>query len=281
MKRPKIFFEKGKKFYGRLFTLSFLFTFSSCTSEFDNYRGWTGIQGEKTGFFHLEKIDGRQWFINPEGNVLFPVALSHPFTGESAYVCREQFDGNYQNYVEDSFEKLLNLGFNCSLSGHTSPERNRNAFVQADPILNLFEKHNFPYLVGIYLLKHPPEFASAESYSGIFSGSYMKIWAHSIKKTCMKYKDNSLVLGYYYGYGGLNNEELYDYRDSYNKSPNVISDYPEQAAKMKVAYDAWWSSMRPYMIQENESLNKEKPFHTAYESQKASEGIPDHHSSDL
>ncbi len=186
--------------------ISFLFVFSSCTDEFDKYGGWTAIQGEKTGFFHLEEIDGRQWFINPEGNVFFPVALSHPFTGESAYVCKEQYDGNYQNYAEDAFEKLLNLGFNCSLSEHTSPERNLNGFVQADPILHLFEKHNFPYTVGIYLLKHPLEFAPGESYPDIFSASYLKIWADSIKKTCMKYKDNELVMGYYYGYGGLNNE---------------------------------------------------------------------------
>ena len=29
-------------------------------AELDEYGGWTGIQGEKTGFFHVKKIDGRK-----------------------------------------------------------------------------------------------------------------------------------------------------------------------------------------------------------------------------
>ncbi len=174
--------------------------------ELDKYGGWTGVQGEKTGFFHLEKIDGRDWFITPEGNVFYPVALSHPYTGETAFICCEQFGGDYEAYVEDSFEKLLDLGFNCSLSEHTSPERNLNGFVQADPILELFEERNFPYAVGIYLLKHPLEFSPGESYPDIFSEAYLSIWADTIKETCLRYKDNPLVMGYYYGYGGLNDE---------------------------------------------------------------------------
>lgn len=50
-------------------------------TELDKYDGWIGIQGEKTGFFHPGKIDGRDWFITSEGNVFFPVALSHLLSG--------------------------------------------------------------------------------------------------------------------------------------------------------------------------------------------------------
>ena len=79
----------------------------------------------------------------------------------------------------------------------------------------------------------------------------------------------------------VNNQELYDYGKSHDKSPNVIEQYPEEAAKMKAAYDAWWNSMLPYLTQENESLNKEKPFHIDYEKQKASGGIPKHQFPDI
>ena len=34
----------------------------------DTYGGWTAIRGEKTGFFHTQKIDGVWWIITPEGN---------------------------------------------------------------------------------------------------------------------------------------------------------------------------------------------------------------------
>ncbi len=53
--------------------------FTACqlsASELDSYGGDTSIQGSKTGFFHVEEIDGRNWFITPEGNAFFAVALS-------------------------------------------------------------------------------------------------------------------------------------------------------------------------------------------------------------
>lgn len=34
----------------------------------DIYGGWKEIHGAKTGFFHVEKIDGKWWIISPEGN---------------------------------------------------------------------------------------------------------------------------------------------------------------------------------------------------------------------
>jgi len=63
-------------------------------NELDEYGGWTGIQGEKTGFFHLEEIDGRNWFITPQGNVFFPVALSHLLSGESDVACENVYGGD-------------------------------------------------------------------------------------------------------------------------------------------------------------------------------------------
>lgn len=43
--------------------------------DLDRYGGWTGIQGEETGFFHVQKIDDRWWFVTPDGNVYFMLEL--------------------------------------------------------------------------------------------------------------------------------------------------------------------------------------------------------------
>ena len=43
---------------------------------------------------------------------------------------------------------------------------------------------------------------------------------------------------------------------------------------MKKAYSNWWVSIQPYLVNENVSLDKEKPFWVDYKKQKAKNGIP-------
>ena len=60
-------------------------------AELDKYGGTTAIKGEATGFFHIEQIDGRHWFITPDGNAFFAVALSHMLSGESDVACQNVY----------------------------------------------------------------------------------------------------------------------------------------------------------------------------------------------
>jgi agarase len=39
--------------------------------DYDAYGGWRKIEGQKTGYFHTQQIDGRWWLVTPEGNVFF------------------------------------------------------------------------------------------------------------------------------------------------------------------------------------------------------------------
>src|SRR3990172_4399635 len=38
------------------------------SSQYDKFGGWKEITSKETGFFRVEQIDGRWWFITPEGN---------------------------------------------------------------------------------------------------------------------------------------------------------------------------------------------------------------------
>ncbi len=40
----------------------------SASNDYDAYGGWLKVKGKKTGFFHLEQIQGRWWLVTPEGN---------------------------------------------------------------------------------------------------------------------------------------------------------------------------------------------------------------------
>ena len=173
----------------------------------DAYGGWTGIKGTKTGYFHLEEIDGRNWFITPDGNVFFAVALSHLLSGESNAACDNVYGGDSEAWLKGSFEKAREMGFNCALGSATSPERNLNGFVNVRLAEKLFRENNFPYAVGVILLKHPWEFVDGETLPDIFHPDYRKLIESRAAEVCPRYKNDPLCMGYYYGFGAFNKSD--------------------------------------------------------------------------
>jgi len=69
--------------------------------------------------------------------------------------------------------------------------------------------------------------------------------------------------------------QLYDIENDPNQTMNVMTKHPETAQKMLKAYDKWWDEVRPMLVNENEPIDKEKPFVVQYEKQKDAEGIPE------
>ena len=49
----------------------FLLINSSILAQYDKYGGWLNLKGNKTGFFHTEKINNCWWLVTPEGNTFF------------------------------------------------------------------------------------------------------------------------------------------------------------------------------------------------------------------
>jgi hypothetical protein len=55
--------------------------------EFDAMGGWaTGPQREATGRFRTEKVDGRWWFVTPEGRLFFSLGVNCLHRGDSTFV---------------------------------------------------------------------------------------------------------------------------------------------------------------------------------------------------
>jgi len=192
------------------FALTFAFTLPGASSselELDPYGGWTGIKGKKTGFFHIEKIEGRYWFVTPEGNVFYPVALSHMLSGETRTAAKRLFGDDKEAWVRDSVAKARAMGFNCALGGASSPERNLNGFVDLPLAEKVFEEEMFPYAVGVILMKHPWEFVEGETLPDIFDPAYKQLIEDRAKAAVPPVRDNPLVLGYYYGFGAFNHSQ--------------------------------------------------------------------------
>lgn len=180
------------------------FTGRLSAADFDKYGGTTAVKGKATGFFHVEKIKGRHWFITPDGNAFFAVALSHMLSGESDVACLNHYGGDADAWLKGSFKKAREMGFNCALGSATSPERNLNGFVNVPKAEKLFREANFPFTVGVILLKHPWEFVDGETLPDIFHPDYEKLIRSRAAKVCPRYKDDPLCMGYYYGFGAFN-----------------------------------------------------------------------------
>ncbi|GAB5561083.1 MAG: hypothetical protein SynsKO_27300 [Synoicihabitans sp.] len=175
--------------------------------ELDQYGGWTGLKGTATGFFHLEEIEGRNWFVTPDGNVFFGKALSHMLSGETETAATINFGNDKEKWIRDSVHKARAMGFNCALGGASSPERNLNGFVDIALAERIFQEEKFPYAAGVILLKHPWEFVDGETLPDIFAPSYRELIEARAKKVCPPIKDDPLVMGYYYGFGAFNHSD--------------------------------------------------------------------------
>lgn len=68
---------------------------------------------------------------------------------------------------------------------------------------------------------------------------------------------------------------LYDMENDPGQTKDVTAEYPDIVASMKSAYENFWDETRPLMINEDASLDVEKPFHVDYYAQRDSMGIPE------
>ncbi|MCM2369840.1 arylsulfatase [Rhodopirellula sp. ICT_H3.1] len=69
-------------------------------------------------------------------------------------------------------------------------------------------------------------------------------------------------------------DELYDIENDPGETTDVSKSHPEVASEMLRAFDAWWAEVRPMMVNEDASLDVEKPFATQFNKQKENAGIP-------
>ncbi len=69
-------------------------------------------------------------------------------------------------------------------------------------------------------------------------------------------------------------DALYNIGKDPGETTDVANQHPEIAATMRKTFDAWWADVRPLMVNEDASLDTDKPFLDQYLKQEKSTGIP-------
>lgn len=84
--------------------------------EISKYGGWKKIKGKTTGFYHTERIGGRWWVIDPEGNGFLVLGvhgvIPHQF---GDYLYKRNISKRYKDkreWVEITERRLKEWGFN-------------------------------------------------------------------------------------------------------------------------------------------------------------------------
>jgi hypothetical protein len=80
------------------------------------YGGNKAMKTKATGFFHVKKVDGRWWAIDPEGCFYFNIALNSINVGKSERnqkALTEMF-GNKETWMKQTIQLLRENGFNCA-----------------------------------------------------------------------------------------------------------------------------------------------------------------------
>jgi len=171
--------------------------------DLDNYGGFMDVVGNKTGFFHTEKIDNRWWLVTPEGNGFFGIAISHPVTSFQKGAVNFTYNGDQEAWLRDGIEKMQELGYNCVWSGPYSQERIREGFVDAKLAERIYREANIPHGLHIPLLKHAVELSPGEIRPDVFSSEFDQFVKDKVEEYVPIYKDNPWLLGYYYGFGSF------------------------------------------------------------------------------
>ncbi|MEM8952615.1 MAG: hypothetical protein AAGD22_00545 [Verrucomicrobiota bacterium] len=169
-------------------------------AELDVYGGFTDIKGEKTGFFHTEKIDGRWWLITPEGNAFWGIGMAHPITGFTQSAVTFVYDGDQQAWLKGSIELMRGLGYNCVWSGPYCPERLQSDFVDRSLAEEVFREAKIPYVFPLPILKHSVEMVPGEKRPDVFSDRFAAFVNKLVAEHVPRLKDDRWVMGYYYGF---------------------------------------------------------------------------------
>lgn len=168
--------------------------------ELDTYGGFTDIEGEKTGFFHTQKIGDRWWLVTPEGHAFWGKGIAHPITDYSKSAVTFTYLGDQEAWLAGSIERMRSLGYNCVWTGPYCPERIQSGYVDKALAEKVFREAKIPYAFPLPILKHRVEMAEDEKRPDVFDESFTEFVNELVEKHVPQLSDDPWVMGYYYGF---------------------------------------------------------------------------------
>ena len=168
----------------------------------DKFGGRTDIQMPKTGFFHVKKIDGRWWFITPEGHPYYNVGIGRvkPLDGPEAQEALKEKFGTEENWYDATLDLLKEYRF-TAIGGFTG------GWETVEPVDDYIPHNRFPYTI---MLRTAATFAQSKGLTPrnnfrhfrdhivpVFHEDFEDYCRQYIKEQISDYVDDPYLIGYY------------------------------------------------------------------------------------
>jgi len=148
------------------------------------------LDGQKTGFFHIEKIDGRYWLVDPKGKLFISKGVNHvsyradyaPTLGYNPY--NRHVSAKYRSaetWATEAVNRLRKWGFNTI--GSWSSEETFTKGMPYTLILNVATKAGSDWLSG--------------KVADYFSEGFEKAADDLAAKACASRSNDSQLVGYF------------------------------------------------------------------------------------
>lgn len=151
--------------------------------ELDQYGGVTSLKGRKTGWFHVEEIAGRWFFVTPEGNAFFSLGVTHAVDcvrKDELGLFESKFGKDQSKLSEFILERTADWGYNTAGYGALVPMEKK-----------------IPYVAAIWT--EGPRSMSAWKHSkntDIFEPTTQERLRGNVRNSATRHVDNPFCLGY-------------------------------------------------------------------------------------
>lgn len=164
----------------------------------NRYGGWPKVTGEKTGFFHTEKIGGRWWLIDPEGCAYIALAINHiksdllrePYND---YIFKTKY-GTEEAFYRGVERDLKSWGFNA-LGTYNDEELCETVEM---PFFHLFRFLNICGYYASYAFREEYAPLPYSYFPDIYSESWRNGCEEKIARECGRLKNEKRLIGYFF-----------------------------------------------------------------------------------
>ncbi len=150
--------------------------------KLDSYGGVTSLKGKKTGWFHVEQLNGRWFFVTPEGNAFFSMGITHAnetLRQDDLGRFNQVYGGDSNRLGEFMLKKIVEWGFNTA--GY-------------EPLPNMVTR--IPYVAVNWINGAARYNAPAREYHDVFSDDFHERLKVSTARQVAPHVNNPYCIGY-------------------------------------------------------------------------------------
>jgi agarase len=152
----------------------------------DSYGGSQTLQGHATGWFSLQKVNGRWWLVSPDGHGMISLGVVHILQGAVQPIYQVAYKGDSVAYAKDVADNLRRWGFNSA--GYGSVWKSRDLAMASE----------LPFMVSMEDLLGISRFSKAVERPDLFDAGTRQMLAGRIAEHVNPVKTSKNLIGYFY-----------------------------------------------------------------------------------